>query len=111
MFFGYGALLATIMAACLIVIAWRCLDFGSARKLQKMKVTTHEPVTLPGGSWRFIVSGDSRNCGDVVMPAICCPQRPVCSKLLLAPGRPARNLQDRRRHGLRSREPRSGFNL
>jgi hypothetical protein len=70
MFFGYGALLATIMAACLIVIAWRCLDFGSARKLQKMKVTTHEPVTLPGGSWRFIVSGDSRNCGDVVMPAI-----------------------------------------
>ena len=26
--------------------------------------------TLPTGSWRFIVSGDSRNCGDVVMPAI-----------------------------------------
>jgi hypothetical protein len=25
---------------------------------------------LPAGSWRFIVSGDSRNCGDVVMPAI-----------------------------------------
>ena len=25
---------------------------------------------LPVGSWRFIVSGDSRNCGDVVMPAI-----------------------------------------
>ncbi len=25
---------------------------------------------LPPGSWRFIVSGDSRNCGDVVMPAI-----------------------------------------
>lgn len=25
---------------------------------------------LPDGSWRFIVSGDSRNCGDVVMPAI-----------------------------------------
>jgi hypothetical protein len=22
------------------------------------------------GSWRFVVSGDSRNCGDVVMPAI-----------------------------------------
>jgi hypothetical protein len=22
------------------------------------------------GTWRFIVSGDSRNCGDVVMPAI-----------------------------------------
>jgi hypothetical protein len=25
---------------------------------------------LPEGSWRFIVSGDSRNCGDVIMPAI-----------------------------------------
>jgi hypothetical protein len=24
----------------------------------------------PGGSWRFAVSGDSRNCGDIVMPAI-----------------------------------------
>ncbi len=23
-----------------------------------------------GGSWKFAVSGDSRNCGDVVMPAI-----------------------------------------
>lgn len=27
-------------------------------------------AVLPEGSWRFIVSGDSRNCGDVVMPAI-----------------------------------------
>jgi hypothetical protein len=25
---------------------------------------------LSAGSWRFIVAGDSRNCGDVVMPAI-----------------------------------------
>lgn len=25
---------------------------------------------LPAGSWQFIVSGDSRNCGDIVMPAI-----------------------------------------
>ncbi len=29
-----------------------------------------DSVALPAGSWRFIVSGDSRNCGDVVMPAI-----------------------------------------
>jgi hypothetical protein len=27
-------------------------------------------AALPQGSWRFIVSGDSRNCGDVVMPTI-----------------------------------------
>lgn len=26
--------------------------------------------SLPEGSWRFIVSGDSRNCGDIVIPAI-----------------------------------------
>ena len=25
---------------------------------------------LPAGSWRFIVSGDSRNCGDIIVPAI-----------------------------------------
>jgi hypothetical protein len=25
---------------------------------------------LPAGSWRFVVSGDSRNCGDIVMPAL-----------------------------------------
>lgn len=32
---------------------------------------TESPApTLPEGSWRFIVSGDSRNCGDIVMPAI-----------------------------------------
>src|ERR1017187_10448724 len=24
----------------------------------------------PPGSWKFAVSGDSRNCGDIVMPAI-----------------------------------------
>jgi hypothetical protein len=30
--------------------------------------STSDP--LPEGSWRFIVSGDSRNCGDVVMPTI-----------------------------------------
>jgi len=23
-----------------------------------------------GGTWKFAVSGDSRNCGDIVMPAI-----------------------------------------
>lgn len=27
-------------------------------------------VPLTPGAWRFIVSGDSRNCGDIVMPAI-----------------------------------------
>ncbi len=27
-------------------------------------------ATMPGTAWRFAVAGDSRNCGDVVMPVI-----------------------------------------
>src|ERR1700674_4142543 len=27
-------------------------------------------ISAQDGTWRFAVSGDSRNCGDVVMPAI-----------------------------------------
>jgi len=40
-------------------------------------ITSYDVVTLhaqekqmPAGSWKFAVSGDSRNCGDIVMPAI-----------------------------------------
>jgi hypothetical protein len=32
-------------------------------------------VKFNPGEWRFIVSGDSRNCGDVVMPAIAADSR------------------------------------
>jgi hypothetical protein len=28
------------------------------------------PVPAPDAPWRFVVAGDSRNCGDVIMPAI-----------------------------------------
>jgi hypothetical protein len=31
---------------------------------------SNSAAPLPEGSWRFIVSGDSRNCGDIVMPTI-----------------------------------------
>ncbi len=34
-------------------------------------VVPAQPTTIePGNPWHFAVSGDSRNCGDVVMPAI-----------------------------------------
>jgi len=33
-------------------------------------VTAQERATASNSSWKFAVSGDSRNCGDVVMPAI-----------------------------------------
>ena len=32
--------------------------------------TTPPAATASDGSWHFVVAGDSRNCGDVVMPAI-----------------------------------------
>jgi hypothetical protein len=39
--------------------------------LIKSESSTQSKFVPPAeGTWRFIVSGDSRNCGDVVMPAI-----------------------------------------
>ena len=38
-------------------------------------------------SWRFAVSGDSRNCGDVVMPAIAAGVKQIRRRVLLAPRR------------------------
>lgn len=49
----------------------------SLRRLLQIAVVAAAVATLSGtlaaqsgGSWHFAVSGDSRNCGDVVMPAI-----------------------------------------
>jgi hypothetical protein len=72
---GYRAVLvlavaATIVALCLIVLVFRIPHHHHARKLSAIKVPTSPAAALPEGAWRFIVSGDSRNCGDVVMPAI-----------------------------------------
>jgi hypothetical protein len=33
------------------------------------------PATIAGPTWQFAVSGDSRNCGDVVMPSIAADAR------------------------------------
>lgn len=33
------------------------------------------PLTIAGPTWQFAVSGDSRNCGDVVMPSIAADAR------------------------------------
>jgi Calcineurin-like phosphoesterase len=65
----YVALLATIATACLVLMTLLLRHRGRAHELHKIEASTAAP-TMPGGAWRFIVSGDSRNCGDVVMPAI-----------------------------------------
>jgi hypothetical protein len=53
-----------------------CSLLAGSASAQAVPSADHNAATpsavpaLPEGSWRFIVSGDSRNCGDVVMPAI-----------------------------------------
>jgi len=61
---------AAIVAVCLIVIAFRVPHHHRAHELPEKSAEAALPEPPPAGSWRFIVSGDSRNCGDVVMPAI-----------------------------------------
>src|SRR5258707_5113490 len=34
------------------------------------QTTPPAPAGASDGTWHFVVAGDSRNCGDVVMPAI-----------------------------------------
>jgi len=54
--FRYTAVLAALLAA-------RCMSAAPAR--------TPTPVPAPAGkSWKFVIGGDSRNCGDVIMPAV-----------------------------------------
>ncbi len=46
---------------------------GTAAKASmhsRLRQTPHPQTNSGGTSWQFTVSGDSRNCGDVVMPAI-----------------------------------------
>src|ERR1700739_532960 len=44
--------------AVIVSLSW-CVAMGTASAQQS-----------PAGTWRFLASGDSRNCGDVVMPGI-----------------------------------------
>lgn len=72
---GYRALIilataTTIVAVCLIVIVCRIPRHPRPHRLSAIKVESAPAASLPEGAWRFIVSGDSRNCGDVVMPTI-----------------------------------------
>ncbi len=71
----YRAVLAlvavvAIVAFCLILLVCRIHHRRRGHELRAYKWEAAKPEVLPDGSWRFIVSGDSRNCGDVVMPAI-----------------------------------------
>jgi hypothetical protein len=53
---------------CLIAACF-CHSAGG-QQLARIGVLTAGANSESSGSWRFIVSGDSRNCGDVIVPAI-----------------------------------------
>jgi hypothetical protein len=59
--------LAPISAALLFALFASNLLAGQAQPAQSR---SDSPETPEAVSWKFAVSGDSRNCGDVVMPAI-----------------------------------------
>jgi len=66
----YGTLLQIFISAIILaVVAWK-LGPLSKLLLETSPVKQSKFVPPKEGTWRFIVSGDSRNCGDVVMPAI-----------------------------------------
>ncbi|MGH9496038.1 MAG: hypothetical protein ACRD3B_13650 [Candidatus Sulfotelmatobacter sp.] len=51
------------------VVLWQRGPLSKA--LQETAAVKHSKfIPASQGAWRFIVSGDSRNCGDIVMPAI-----------------------------------------
>jgi hypothetical protein len=62
--------LQVLISAILFGVVVRSL--GPLAKVWMSKESQEQSkfVPPPEGTWRFIVSGDSRNCGDVVMPAI-----------------------------------------
>jgi len=64
-------LLLQIVISLLIfgAIVWKVGPLSKA--LQETTTVKHAKfVPAEKGTWRFIVSGDSRNCGDIVMPAL-----------------------------------------
>lgn len=60
----YASAFRIFLFAMTAILTACCRPGSSAGESQK------QIQPLPPGSWRFIVSGDSRNCGDVVMPTI-----------------------------------------
>lgn len=66
----YAASMAGMVTVCLAILSLCFPLHGRGHELGRIETSAHDPADSPKGSWRFIVSGDSRNCGDVIMPAI-----------------------------------------
>jgi hypothetical protein len=75
-----GLVWLRLLLACLYLIfacsaAWAQKASGALALPVVANGTDDAP--LPPASWRFVVSGDSRNCGDIVMPTIAAQIRPL----------------------------------
>ena len=66
-----GLSIQVLLSLCLLVgVVWKRENIARVLVPNREPVKTSKFVPASEGTWRFIVSGDSRNCGDVVMPAI-----------------------------------------
>jgi hypothetical protein len=64
---------AAVFVLCLSAAMLSCNCLCSAKQATSAKAPPppHKPADIdPSKPWSFVVSGDSRNCGDVIMPAI-----------------------------------------
>ena len=61
--------LALFALAVMVSCSCLCGDKNPAIGSAPFRSCRQDP-SGKGEAWRFVVSGDSRNCGDVVMPAI-----------------------------------------
>ena len=59
-------LLSGLILGVVVLKLWPFSNLLSHQEAQKRSTF----IPPKEGTWRFIVSGDSRNCGDIVMPAI-----------------------------------------
>jgi hypothetical protein len=60
-----------LLSLCVLAgVVWKRENIARILVLKQEPIKTSKFIPAPEGTWRFIVSGDSRNCGDVVMPAI-----------------------------------------
>ena len=59
-----------ILVLCLLAGNGMAQSTGTTTGAHPEDKSAMKTASLPEGSWRFIVSGDSRNCGDIVLPSI-----------------------------------------
>jgi hypothetical protein len=66
-----GHLIQLLLSLCVLsVVIWKLEAIERVLLAKREPRKTSEFTPAAPGTWRFVVSGDSRNCGDVVVPAI-----------------------------------------